>query len=127
MFGRFQKPAEDAEIKDIKEEVTKEVESGSPQEDPERFREQLKQTIFGVRFPWEAVFFVTVGALSEVVDAMFLSTTLDALSPELATWQNILIFYQYFLQLLTALRFSQKYLKSIFPYLYLYFLLYHLQ
>lgn len=91
MFGRSQKSAEDAEIKGIREEVTKEVESGSPQEDPERFREQLKQTIFGVRFPWEAVFFVTVGALSEVVDAMFLSTTLDTLSPELATWQNILI------------------------------------
>lgn len=91
MFKKSQKPAEDTEIKEIKAKVTRETKSGSPQEDPEQFREQLRQTIFGVRFPWEAVFFVTVGALSEVVDAMFLSATLDVLSPELATWQNILI------------------------------------
>ena len=43
--------------------------------------ERLQQTIFGVRFPWECVFFVVVGLLSEVVDAMFMNTTLDFLNP----------------------------------------------
>lgn len=45
--------------------------------------ENLHQTIFGVRFPWEAVFFVTVGLLSEVVDAMFLNATLETLGRDL--------------------------------------------
>ena len=42
--------------------------------------EILPQTIYGVRFPWEAFFFVTVGALSEVVDALFMNETLDLLN-----------------------------------------------
>ncbi|MDO4889237.1 MAG: hypothetical protein Q4A25_00890 [Candidatus Saccharibacteria bacterium] len=46
-------------------------------------KENLHQTIFGVRFPWEAVFFVTVGLLSEVVDAMFLNSTLETLGKDL--------------------------------------------
>lgn len=45
--------------------------------------ENLHQTIFGVRFPWEAVFFVAVGLFSEVVDAMFLNATLETLGRDL--------------------------------------------
>ena len=41
--------------------------------------EQWHQTIFGVRFPWEAWFFLAVGFASEVVDAIFMHTTLDLL------------------------------------------------
>ena len=43
-------------------------------------KEILPQTIFGIRFPWEAWFFVIVGALSEVVDALFMKDTLDILT-----------------------------------------------
>lgn len=43
-------------------------------------KEILPQTIFGIRFPWEAWFFMVVGALSEVVDAMFMKDTLDTLT-----------------------------------------------
>lgn len=46
-------------------------------------KENLYQTIFGVRFPWEAVFFVVVGLLSEVVDAMFMNATLETLGKDL--------------------------------------------
>lgn len=91
MFRKKRKSQEDIEVEEIREEVKKETKSGAPQENPEKFKEQLHQTIFGVRFPWEAVFFVVVGALSEVVDAMFMSGTLDVLNPDLMTWQNILI------------------------------------
>ena len=41
--------------------------------------EKLPQTIFGIRFPWEVWFFVAVGALSEVVDALFMHNTLQQL------------------------------------------------
>ena len=43
-------------------------------------KEVLPQTIFGIRFPWEVFFFVIVGALSEVVDALFMNETLDILT-----------------------------------------------
>ena len=79
------------EEKEAINEVKESTRTNVPQERPEEFKEQLRQTIFGVRFPWEALFFVAVGALSEVVDAMFMSQTLDVLNPDLASWQNILI------------------------------------
>ncbi len=79
------------EEKEAINEVKESTKTNVPQESPEEYKEQLKQTIFGVRFPWEVLFFVAVGALSEVVDAMFMSQTLDVLNPELASWQNILI------------------------------------
>lgn len=52
------------------------------EDDPyEKFEEEyLPQTIFGIRFPWEAYFFVIIGALSEVVDALFMNETLDKLT-----------------------------------------------
>lgn len=79
------------EEKEAINEVKESTKTNVPQESPEEYKEQLKQTIFGVRFPWEVLFFVAVGALSEVVDAMFMSQTLDVLNPELASWQNVLI------------------------------------
>lgn len=42
--------------------------------------QKFEQTIFGIRFPWEAWTFLVVGALSEVVDALFMINTLDTLS-----------------------------------------------
>ena len=45
--------------------------------------EQWHQTIFGVRFPWEAWFFIAVGFASEVVDSIFMHGTLETLSGEL--------------------------------------------
>ncbi|MBR2600750.1 hypothetical protein IKE07_01245 [Candidatus Saccharibacteria bacterium] len=56
-------------------------------------QEKFFQTIFGIRFPWEALFFITVGLLSEVVDAMFLSGALNVLSPDLGEAQNAIIAY----------------------------------
>ncbi len=55
--------------------------------------EKIQQTIFGVRFPWEAIFFVTVGALSEVVDAMFLNATLETLGRDLDPTTATIISY----------------------------------
>jgi hypothetical protein len=54
-------------------------------------KESLPQTIYGVRFPWESAFFVVVGALSEVVDAIFLCNTLMVLSDDMVLVQAILI------------------------------------
>ena len=62
----------------------------SREETPE-VKEVLPQTIFGIRFPWEAWFFVITGALSEVVDALFMYTTLDTLAPEQETLISIVI------------------------------------
>lgn len=45
--------------------------------------EQWHQTIFGVRFPWEAWFFLAVGFASEVVDSIFMHGTLETLSGDL--------------------------------------------
>ena len=45
--------------------------------------EQWHQTIFGVRFPWEAWFFVAIGFASEVVDSIFMHGTLETLSGDL--------------------------------------------
>lgn len=45
--------------------------------------EQWHQTIFGVRFPWEAWFFIAIGFASEVVDSIFMHGTLETLSGEL--------------------------------------------
>ena len=55
----------------------------------EALSEQWHQTIFGVRFPLEAIFFVVVGFASEVVDAIFMHGTLETLSgdlSEIAAW-----------------------------------------
>ena len=41
--------------------------------------EKMPQTIYGVRFPWEAVFFAIVGVLSEVADALFMVQSLNSL------------------------------------------------
>ena len=43
-------------------------------------KERLYQTIFGIRFPWEAVFFVIMGFFSEVVDALLMKGTMDELA-----------------------------------------------
>lgn len=48
-------------------------------------------TSYSVRFPWCAVFFMLVGAASEVVDAMFMNATLETLSADLEPVQAILI------------------------------------
>lgn len=45
----------------------------------------------GVRFPALVWFFLAVGALSEVVDAMFMNTTLEILSPTMDSFQSICI------------------------------------
>lgn len=78
LLRRRKKAGEDIEIDSptIKIDTSKEKEETEPQEN-------LYQTIFGVRFPWEAIFFVTVGLLSEVVDAMFLNATLETLGKDL--------------------------------------------
>ena len=55
--------------------------------------EKFYQTIFGIRFPWEAVFFVTVGLLSEVVDAMFMNATLETLGTDLNPIKATIISY----------------------------------
>lgn len=55
----------------------------------EALSEQWHQTIFGVRFPLEALFFVAVGFASEVVDSIFMHGTLETLSGDLddvAAW-----------------------------------------
>ena len=54
-------------------------------------KELLNQTIFGVRFPWEAVLFATIGALSEVVDALFMNATLEVLGKDLSPVVAIVI------------------------------------
>ena len=41
--------------------------------------EKMPQTIYGVRFPWEAVFFLIIGILSEVADALFMVQSLNSL------------------------------------------------
>ena len=53
--------------------------------------EKLTQTIYGVRFPWEAIFFVIIGALSEVVDALFMNSSLDTLGGGLTSADNLLV------------------------------------
>ena len=50
----------------------------------ETLSEQWHQTIFGVRFPWEAYFFVAVGFASEVVDSIFMHGTLETLGGDLS-------------------------------------------
>lgn len=45
----------------------------------------------GVRFPWCAAIFVTVGLLSEVIDAMFMKATLEVLSPDIDSFQAVCI------------------------------------
>lgn len=72
------------ESSSIKDEAVHKEETAAP-------KENLHQTIFGVRFPWEAVFFVTVGLLSEVVDAMFMAGALNTLSGDLNKVQNAII------------------------------------
>lgn len=45
----------------------------------------------GVRFPWCAAIFATIGLLSEVVDAMFMNATLETLAPDMDSFQAICI------------------------------------
>lgn len=63
------------------------------QEEPQAPQEKLYQTIFGIRFPWEALLFVAVGLLSEVVDAMFMNATLETLGPDLNPVVAVIISY----------------------------------
>lgn len=62
-------------------------------EEPQKPQEHLYQTIFGVRFPWEAFFFAIVGLLSEVVDAMFMNATLETLGTDLSPAVATIISY----------------------------------
>lgn len=57
------------------------------EEDP---KEKLHQTIFGIRFPWEAIFFVIVGFMSEVVDALLMRNTLDQLIGDAGSTSTII-------------------------------------
>lgn len=43
----------------------------------------IRQTCYGIRFPWEAILAAIVGLASEIVDAMFMSATLEALGTDL--------------------------------------------
>lgn len=54
-----------------------------PKDAVEILCEQWHQTIFGVRFPWEAWFFLAIGFASEVVDSIFMHGTLETLSGDL--------------------------------------------
>lgn len=61
------------------------VESKEKQKDAiEMLSEQWHQTIFGVRFPWEACLFLVIGFASEVVDSIFMHGTLETLSGDLS-------------------------------------------
>ncbi len=47
----------------------------------------------GIRFPWIAIIFVTMGLASEIVDAMFMNATLETLSGELSPTVAAIISY----------------------------------
>ena len=55
--------------------------------------EKMEQSIYGVRFPWEAFFFVATGFASEVVDALFLNATLETLGSDLDQLTATIISY----------------------------------
>lgn len=88
-----QQPEINFDISDNKSVTYPEGDIVTPSEGADDSSEKLQQTIFGVRFPWEAIFFVTVGALSEVVDAMFLNATLETLGRDLDPTTATIISY----------------------------------